>query len=215
MSNSDNFMGEVAEELRRERMVGALKRYGWIAVVVVLGIAGGAAWVEWERQNDQASSRAFGDTLLAALETDTPEARRAALDGVTVEGERAALVNLLQASDPDQDKAATLAALDAVIADTSLPAVIHDLAVLRKVIVAGSDLAVQDRQALLQPLTSPGQPYRPLAMEQAAYLHLEAGETQQAIEALQALLGDQQAMPDLRQRITQVITALGGSTTTG
>lgn len=215
MSNSDNFMNEVADELRRDRLFGALKRFGWIAAVVALGIAGGAAWFGWQDRTDDASARALGDRLFASLEAETPEARRAALDGAVMPGTQGALVALMQASDPEQDKAATIAALDSVIADASLPAVFHDLAVLRKVLVAGTDLSVDERRALLQPLTAPGQPYRPLAMEQLAYLDIEAGQTQAAIDGLTALLTDQQAPADLRQRVTQVITALGGSITAG
>lgn len=215
MSNSDNFMSEVADELRRERLFGALKRYGWVAGVIVLAIAGGVAWTGWQRQAHETSSQALGDALLAALRADTPEARRTALDGVSAEGPREALVGLIKASDPDQDRAATVAALDSVIADASLPAAFHDLAVLRKAVVAGDSLSVDERRALLQPLTGPGQPYRPLAREQLAYLDIEAGDTQAAIEGLKALLTDQQSPADLRQRASQVITALGGSIAAG
>lgn len=215
MSNSDNFVNEMADELRRDRLMGALKRFGWVAAVVALCIAGGAAWVGWQGRSDDAAARALGDRLLAALDAGTPEARRAALDGAEVEGQQAALVALMQASDPEQDKAATVGALDRVLADATLPAAFRDLAALRKVLVSGADMPVDERRALLQPLTGPGQPFRPLAMEQLAYLDIETGQTQAAIDGLKSLLTDQQSPPDLRQRASQVITALGGSIAAG
>ena len=42
MSNSDGFIEEVTEELRRDQMLAKLKKYGWIAVLAVLLIVGGS-----------------------------------------------------------------------------------------------------------------------------------------------------------------------------
>jgi hypothetical protein len=88
------------------------------------------------------------------------------------------------------------------------------LAVLRRVIVAGSDLPAADRRALLDPIAAPGRPYRPLALEQLALLSVETGETAAAITALEALRQDQEATPGLRRRVEQVIVALGGKPAT-
>nr|WP_280517724.1 hypothetical protein [Falsirhodobacter halotolerans] len=205
-------MNEVASELRRDRLFGALKRYGWIAAVVVVAIAGGAAWNEWQRRENLEASRQFGDRMLAALDAGTPEERRAELQGDLPEGLRGAIQGLMAASDPGQDKAATLAALDQVIARGDLPPVYHDLAVLRKVIVAGPDLPLDERRALLTPLTGPGQPYRALAQEQMAYLQVEGGDTAGAIETLQSLTTEQDAPMGLRQRAEQMAAVLGGET---
>ncbi|KKK62940.1 hypothetical protein LCGC14_2999320, partial [marine sediment metagenome] len=78
MSNTDSFIDEVTEEVRRERLFGFLRRYGWIAVLAVVLIVGGAAYNEWRNASERAEAQAFGDALLAALEADSPEARRTA-----------------------------------------------------------------------------------------------------------------------------------------
>ena len=36
MSETDSFIDEVNEEVRRDRLYGALRRYGWIAILAVL-----------------------------------------------------------------------------------------------------------------------------------------------------------------------------------
>ena len=41
MSETDSFIDEVNEEVRRDRLYAALRRYGWIAIVAVLAIVGG------------------------------------------------------------------------------------------------------------------------------------------------------------------------------
>ncbi|MFN3847225.1 MAG: hypothetical protein ACK4RZ_15605, partial [Paracoccaceae bacterium] len=86
----------------------------------------------------------------------------------------------------------------------------RDLAVLRRVIVAGADLAISDRRTMLDPIAAPGRPFRPLALEQLAYLLIEDGNTDEAIAALRALTQDQQAPAGLRGRAGQMIVALGG-----
>jgi len=215
VSNSDNFIDEVASELRRERFFTALRRFGWIGLLLVVVVVAGAAWTEWQRNGERTSSRQFGDALTAALSAPTPEARREALAAAPVGGEREAVVDLMLASDPAEDKAATIAALDESIADTTLPALYRDLAVLRKVIVAGADMPIADRRTALDEIAVAGRPYRTLALEQIAYLNVEAGETQAAIDGLIALVSDQEATPALRQRASQMVTALGGEISAG
>jgi hypothetical protein len=68
-----------------------------------------------------------------------------------------------------------------------------------------------ERRAALDPIAAPGRPYRPLALEQLALLDIEAGNTEAAITALQALAEAQEATPTLRARVEQLITALGGT----
>ena len=214
MSNPESFIDEVTEEVRRDKLFGYFRRFGWIGIVVVLLIVGGAAYREYQIAAKQAESEVFGDAVLTALDQDDPAARSAALAAVQAPGQRRALLGLLQSSDPETDKAATLAALASVADDATLPASYRDLAVLRRVIVAGADLPAADRRALLDPIAAPGRPYRTLALEQLALLSVETGETAAAITALEALRQDQEATPGLRRRAEQVIVALGGKPAT-
>jgi hypothetical protein len=115
------------------------------------------------------------------------------------------------ASDPDEDPAATLAALEKPAADSTVPVVYRDLAVLRRVLVGGADLPLADRRSALQPIAQPGRPYRTLAEELLAYLLVEEGKTDEAIAAMTALIQDQEASSALRGRLGQMVTALGGT----
>jgi hypothetical protein len=209
VSNPDSFINEVTEEVRRDKLFGYFRRYGWIAIVGVLLIVGGAAFREYRLAATQAESRAFGDAVLDALDRDDPAARSAALAAVAASGQRRALLGLLHSTDPETDKAATLAALASVADDATLPASYRDLAVLRRVLVAGADLPAADRQALLDPIAAPGRPYRTLALEQLALLSVETGDIPAAVTALEALREYQEASPGLRRRAEQVIVALG------
>ncbi len=211
MSNPDSFIEEVTEEVRRDRLFAVFRKYGWIAGLVVLGLVGGTAWTEWTKARDAARAEAFGDALIDALDNGTPEERRAALDAIPTDGAQTALLQLIIASDPEEDRAATLAALEKLGADTALSPVYRDLAVLRRVLVGGGDIAIADRRSALQGIAVPGRPYRTLAEELLAYLLIEEGKTDEAIAAMAVLVQDQEASGPLKARLGQTVTALGGT----
>jgi hypothetical protein len=211
VSNPDSFIEEVTEEVRRDKLFAVFRKYGWIAGVVVLALVGGTAWTEWSKSRADARAEAFGDALMDALDQGTPAERREALAAIPSDGAQTALVKLIMASDPDEDPAATLAALEEVAADASLPAVYRDLAALRRVLVGAATIPLADRRTSLQAIGQPGSPYRTLAEELLAYLLVEEGKTDEAIAAMAALMQDQEASSALRGRLGQMITALGGT----
>lgn len=210
MSNPDSFIDEVTEEVRRDRLYALFRKYGWIGVVLVLGIVGGAGVTEWRKAQAENRAQAFGDAVLDALDLGAPEDRREALGAIATDGDQTGILKLLLASDPETDREGTLAALDALAADASQPQSYRDLATLRRVIVAGADVPLAERRATLDPIAAPGRPFRTLALEQMAYLLVEEGKTDEAIAALTALTTDQEATASLRSRAGQVVVALGG-----
>jgi hypothetical protein len=210
VSNPDSFIEEVTEEVRRDRLYALFRKYGWVAVLVVLGIVGGAGWTEWQAARDEARAEAFGDAVLDALDLGAPAERSAALAAVPTDGEQTAILKLLLASDPVEDRAGALAALEALSNDVAQPPSYRDLAVLRRVVIAGADMPLADRRAALDPIAAPGRPYRTMALEQMAYLLIEEGKTEDAIAQFTALLSDQESPGGLRARAEQMIVALGG-----
>lgn len=211
MTNPDSFIEEVTEAVRRDRLFAVFRKYGWIAVLLVLGLVGGTVWTEWSKSRAEARAEAFGDAVIDALDHGTPAERREALLAIPTDGAQTALVQLILASDPDEDRAATLAALDKIAADATVAPIYRDLATLRRVLVAGKDMAVADRRTALQGIAGAGRPYRTLAEELLAYLLVEEGKTDEAIAAMTALMQDQDASGALRARLGQVVTALGGT----
>lgn len=214
MSNTDSFIDEVTEEVRRERLFVMIRRYGWIAVLAVVLIVGGAAWNEWRQARNAAEAQAFGDAILAALDEDSPEARRAALLAVPAEGAQVAVVAMLAAEGAEGNDPAT-EQLQAIVADETLPQLYRDLASLKVVMLTQKTLPLERVTALLEPLQAPGRPFRLLAIEQLALAEVAAGERDAALERLLGILEDGDATPDLRRRVSQLIVALGGSLDAG
>lgn len=210
MSNPESFIQEVTEEVRRDRLFGLMRRYGWIGVLLVVGVVGGTAWTEWSKARAAAEAQAFGDALRDALDLGAPEDRRAALAAIPATASQRAVLDLILATDPEENRAETLAALERLAADTAQPQSWRDLASLRRVIVAGADLPVAERRAVLDAMAAPGRPFRPLALEHMAFLDLEEGATEAALARLEGLMQDQEAPAALRSRAGQLIMVLGG-----
>gem|GEM_PF-139996 len=176
MANEDSFINEVTEEVRRDRLYALMRRYGWIAVLAVIVIVGGASWNEWRKAQSRAVAEAKGDALISALQAESPEARASALAEVEANDDPSgqAILGLLQAAAAleadDPDKAAT--ALDAVSENNDIPAVYRDVARLKRVMTAGDSLSPDDKIARLEPLLPPGNPFR--LLDRAQPLRLPA-----------------------------------------
>ncbi|RVV98774.1 hypothetical protein EKE94_07695 [Mesobaculum littorinae] len=212
MSNSDSFFEEVSDEVRRDRLFGLIRRYGWIAIALVIVLVVAAAIYEWREAQRQAAAQDLGDAILAANEAGTPEARREALADLQTEGTPAAVVALLRADDAaDADtRAAAQQALDDVAANGAIPAVYRQLATLKRVMIS-PDMAPDERIRMLDPLAEAGAPFRLLAGEQIALAEIEAGDRDAALDRAQDLLRQDGMTSALQQRLQQLIVALGGT----
>ncbi|MFX0540963.1 hypothetical protein ACEWPM_004425 [Roseovarius sp. S4756] len=212
MSNNDSFIEEVSEEVRRDRLFAIMRRYGWIAILAVLILVGGAAYNEWRKAQERAEAEALGDAMLAALETEDRSARADALSAVEPAGPgSAAVLQMMAAAEALQDdpKGAS-ERLMGIAKMTDITPVYRQIATLKAVMISENGMDAETRRARLEELALGGGVIRLLAEEQLAYLEIEAGNEAAAIERLNAISADAEATPGLRRRATQVIVALGG-----
>ena len=150
MSNPESFIDEVSEELRRDRAMQYLRKYGWIAVVVVVLIVGGTAWNEWRKASAQASAEAFGESVLSALENNDTADRIAVLADIEATGAQQGLLQLLRAGELlETDRVAALDALEAAAQDDNLPDAYRQLAALKRVIAGQGVLPLEERQSVV------------------------------------------------------------------
>ena len=211
MSNPDSFIDEVTEEVRRDKLFATFRKYGWIGIALVALVVGGTAYREYSSAQEQARAQAFGDAVLEVVDLGGTEERAAAIAALPADAKQQAFVQLLLAADPKENREGALKALETLAADATQPQVYRDLAVLRRVMVAGTDIPVADRRAALEQIAIPGRAFRPVAQEALAYILIEEGKSDEAIEALRKLTQDQEAPATLRRRAEQMIAALGGT----
>lgn len=222
MSETDSFIDEVTEEVRRDKLFAVFRKYGWIGVAAVLLIVGGAAFSEWRKARDRAAAESFGDAVVAALDSDDPAARVAALDAIAAAGDgeaavRRAVTQFLAADEALKagDRAGALTRLEALAADAALSDDYRQLARLKAVILAGASMEAAARDAALAELAQPGAPFRALAMEQQAVALMADGKTDEALALARQVLQEPDATPGLQRRVTQLIVALGGEPDAG
>ena len=207
MSNSDSFIDEVTEEVRRDRLFGYFRRYGWIPAVIIIGLVGGTAYNEWSTVQVAQVAQARGDALLDALELEDVTERAASLSTIAHEDEDALVAKLLAAG-VDVEQAADL--LGSIATDDTQPQYIRDLARLKMASI-NSAVTVDEAAAILVELSEPGGVYRNVAMELLVALELRRGSIEAALALLQAHIKDADASSEQIQRMAELIVALGAS----
>lgn len=212
MSDTDSFIEEVAEEVRRDKFYAFLRKYGWIGIVTVLALVGGAAWNEYSKSKAQAAAEANGEALLSALAADDAAARAAAIATGDVSDDARVIAAMLRTGELHAagDVSGAIAELAPMTSDAMLDAVYRDLAILKTAMIGATEITPEDRISQLAGIAAPGAPYRLLAEEQIAAAQVELGEVEAAISGLRAISEDAGASNSLRQRVLQMIVALGG-----
>lgn len=211
MSDTDSFIDEVSEEVRREKLFGYLKRYGWIGVVLVLALVGGAAYNEWRKASAQAAAQATGDAVIAALEAEVPADRVTALGDIEA-GTASPVIAMLAAAEQERvgDIEGAVATLDAVVADQTVSRDYRDLAAMKSLMLSEGIMDATERRAALEAMAAPGAQFRMIALEQLVLADLGAGETDAALAGLVAIVEDAGVTDGLRDRSMGLIVALGG-----
>lgn len=212
MSETDSFIDEVTEEVRRDKLFALFRKYGWIGIAAVLLIVGGAAWNEWQKARAEAAAQAFGDQILQAVNNPDAGARAGALAGLAADGAgRAMVLAFLTAADAAEAGQADVAlkALKTIADDAGADDLYRQLALYKMVTLPGAALAAGDRAKALETLAVPGGPFRLLAQEQQALDLLADGKTDEAVALLDRIRQDAEATPGVQGRAEQLLTALG------
>lgn len=212
VSDSDSFIEEVTEEVRRDRLFGYMRRYGWIGVAVIALIVAGAALNEWRKAGHAASARAFGDAVALALEGDDPPARLAALEGVEAGSSESEIVlALLRAGELVEDGRhdEALEMFREVFRDPGAPGIYKSLAQLKALLIETRGMDPAGREEAFRAAAAPGAPFRLLAREQIALARIESGDIDGGAGILRDILLDPAAGPGLRFRVSGLLEIAG------
>jgi hypothetical protein len=214
------FIREIDEELRRDRLLKLWERYGHYAVgAAILIVAMTAGWRGWEwyelREGTKAGSR-FEAALALAESGKRGDAEQefAALAKDAPWGYRLLARMRLAAEAGARDAAAGAAAYDAIAADTSVDAAVRDLAQLRAAILLVDSAQPKEIATRIEPLLAPSSPFRFSAREALALARYRAGEREAARSIFAELAANLEAPPALRNRaeVMQALLAAGAET---
>ncbi|WP_420586726.1 hypothetical protein [Ruegeria sp.] len=213
MSDTDSFIDEVTEEVRRDRLFLLLRRWGWVGVLAVVLIVGGAAFNEVRKARIAGQAQDLGDAILAALSQNDSAERAASLANVGSDapGGDAVLNMLLSSAQVEAgSRQEAVDSLNAIATQGDLPEIYRAIATFKALLLQTETLPAADRRQQFEALAAPGAPLRLLAEEQLALIDVSEGNVDAAIERLQALRQDAEISIDLQQRAAQLIVALGG-----
>lgn len=211
-----NFIEEVDEEVRRERLEKLWKRWSPAAagfvVVLLAGIAGFQFWQSHRAEKAAADGAAFNAALNQAQAGKPAEAAAAfaSLAGSASEG-YALLARFQQAANlvAAKDMPGAIAAYDTIAADDSVDAEYRNLA---RYLAAFHGLETLDTEAVKQRLAAipANGVWSANARELQAMAEIKAGNIDAARQLLTTLADDAMAPAGLRGRATELLAALGG-----
>lgn len=209
--SDESLFREVDEEVRQEQYKKLWRRYGNLAIgvclLVIVGVGGWQGWQYWQKKQAEAA----GDSFFAANELVTagkPEEALKQFDSLTHPG-FAALAQLREAALlVSQGKTADAVKIyDAAAANGAAGPALRDLARIRAAAALADSASFADIEARLKPFDAAGNPWRHVAREMMASVQWRLRDYAGASKQVQAILGDPETPPSLRQR-AQVLAEL-------
>ncbi|MEG3146303.1 tetratricopeptide repeat protein [Sphingomonas sp. RT2P30] len=217
-NTNEAFLREVDEELRRDQLATAWRRYGrWVVLAVLGGLAALGGWLYWQHYQQQRSN-AEGEKLLAAYDQSAAgkDAQAAPvytdLAASSSPGYRAA-ARFAQADVllKKNDLKAAAAKFAEVAADQSIAQPFRDLALIRQTTAEYDQLKPQVVVDRLRLLAQKGNPWFGSAGELvgAAYLQMDRRELAQKL--FSQMSTDDGVPESIRKRAGDMAAALGAS----
>ena len=212
MSDTDSFIEEVSEEVRRDRLYNFFRKYAWVGVLTVLIIVGGTAFLEFKKATAKSKAEEVGSAVMKALEGSDEKERAELLANIEVSNpEVKSIIAMLKAAEETalQNYAAASKSLKAISEDLSTAQIYRDIAEFKFLLLSHG--RIEDSLLLtgFEELASAGNPFRLLAEEQIAIIKLKNRENDAAVAKLRSILEDAELTDTIRQRVTQLLISLG------
>jgi hypothetical protein len=212
---TDTFVREVQEEIRRERLAQLWDRFGVIAIglaaLLVVGV-GGYKYAEYSSlQAREAAGKQFEAATQLASEGKAQEARQAfdalaksAPAGYGTLSRLRTAGALAEANKP----AEAVAAYDAVAKDGSADVLLRDFAALQAALLRVDTADWTEMQNRLKDLIIDGNAWKSSALELRGLAAMKAGNEEEARKAFEQILADSAATPATAQRAQVMMTIL-------
>ena len=212
VSDTDSFLQEVSEELRRDRLYRNIRKYGWLAILLVVLVVGGATYREYLKSKTETAAQLFGTSIINALGEKNIDDRISKLQKINAPGDNAKVViAMLLSAELNGSESSTLekSSLSTITEGSSIDAHYRELLNFKILLGSAEILSLEERATAFEALSKPGNPFRLLAEEQLALIELEQGYIDNAVEKISQILLDAELTAGLRNRATQMMIALG------
>ena len=223
MSNeSDSFMRELEEEVRRAKLAKLWNAYGLYVIGAVVVMLGGIiGWQQWTASQLRASEAAGARFIAAVTQAGSGKADEAAksLREITTSGPQAyaTLARLRLAADAlkagNTDEASKT--FDAVIADPNADELLKNFARLQSASLKLGTSGWTEAKNQLNDLAKDSSPWKYSARELIGLGAYKAGDMAAARQAFEPLLADVSAPSSLRARAEMLMSVITAAEMTG
>lgn len=202
-----DFIREVDEEYRRDRVIQIWRRYGGLiivlAVLLVLGVGGWRYWQHLQGGRAEAASARLEEANRLAREGKPDEAERVfrTLAAEAPPGYQVLARFRLAAETGQRDAEAGAKLFDALAVDPGTDAVLQDLARLRAAMLRIDKGDPAQVQASLERLAQPTNPWRHTAREMLGLIGLKRGQFDAAGRWFDQIAADRETPQSLRGRL--------------
>ena len=212
---TDVFVREVQEEMRREKLAGLWDKYGAIfiglAALLIIGV-GGYQYAQYRNLSArEAAGVEFEAAARLAAQGKAQEARQA-FEGMikTAPSGYGALARLRNAGAlaADNKPVEAVAGYDAVAKDTSADPLLRDFAAIQAALLRLDAADWTEMQNRLKDLTNDGNAWRAPARELLGLAAMKAGNQDEARKAFEQIIADSSAPPATAERARVMMTIL-------
>ena len=184
MSDTDSFIEEVSDEVRRDRLFKIFKKYAWVAVLIVVLLVGGAAFNEYRKISEQKSAASLGDELYRIMELDLKDRLPLLKDIDPKKLDGKALLQLIEANifvelGKIED---AIKVLEDISVNSNYSVIYRKIADFKSILLSDSNLT--EKLEKLQIYTQPGSAFRNIALEETSLIQIQLGKISDAIITL-------------------------------
>ena len=219
MNNSDDsFIREVNEELRSEQMQNVWKRFRpliiGVAVLIVLGVAGGALFEWWQARESSASGDRFINAVKDASADKSDQAMKE-LEALSKDGFGAypvlARMRLATLKADKGDAKGAIADFNALGQDSAVPGPVRNAAKLRAAWLMVDNNSYEELASAVEELAAASSPVRNSAREVLGLSAYKAGNYTKARDWLQLVLDDKESSSGAKTRARTVLALITAS----
>ena len=214
--SAESFLREVDENLRRDQVRDAARKYANLAIgaalLFLLAVGGYLFWQDRQRKAAEADTEQLsvalgdiGDGNDAAARVKLDILSKSGADGVSASARLANAVLALQKG----DRKAASALYAGIAADKGLAQPYRDVALVRGTAVDFDSLKPDEVITRLQPLAQPGNAFFGSAGEMTGMALLAKGQKNAAAQLFAKIAADKDVPESLRSRAVQVAGSLG------
>jgi hypothetical protein len=208
VSENESFIDEVTEEVRRDKLYKFLRRYGWIAFLIIFSVVGASAVWEYQKRKSERDAQILGDSIAAAIvladSGDFSEIKR--LSQLQEPGAVIAsfyYADILVAKDRELE---ALSQYEKIYNESGAKKVFRDLAKFKAYFLVRDNYELA--KSLLDDLTSPDSSFNILAQEQRALSYIDKNKLKEANDILKLIIENPTASNGIVSRAKEIKEAL-------